>query len=407
MAGTAQLQPDRSFKESVVIKLQQLVEAEGCQLLLSLFNDSTLTALAGRKLLRSQSITVCYRASAAEVCLQGLPSCLTRKNDNDQSTQDSRRSERWTEHLTVIAVEAIEARRFVDLVLDKRSPRICLILERALASSESSLRTPELARLAEEISGRGIRSSLMDRRALEGCVKQARDLLAPITRSVNISTAPATTKAGRRKQRRASQNSMSSEALGVVLDQARAILECVAEVASDELRQSLEATDLLDPSSAMEVVDQLSDAAAMQQESSPLLDALIEEWLASVYAKEISRARVDGPDSVRLSGHELDQAAAVLTRLKLSDQLQPSQLLFAAHSGSFLYNLEIESSDEDYVIVFTAPVERICSRTWEGAEALLAQHSGYAEDKSECVEFSAHEARSFAELVLKGSHWLQ
>ena len=70
----------------------------------------------------------------------------------------------------------------------------------------------------------------------------------------------------------------------------------------------------------------------------------------------------------------------------------------------FLYNLQIPSSDDDYILIFAADCGRIASRTWdEKSEALLGKHEDYEEDKSGVVEFSGHEVRSFCELLLKGN----
>ena len=119
--------------------LNETVIAEGCTLILAAWNDALLKALAGKKLLASQSITVVYQAPVTEVYFQGLDTFLARSTENDQSyhAKDAIRSKDWSQ--AGVSVEAIEARRFVHLVLQKHNARMCCLLDRGLSAPQQLL----------------------------------------------------------------------------------------------------------------------------------------------------------------------------------------------------------------------------------------------------------------------------
>ncbi len=61
------------------------------------------------------------------------------------------------------------------------------------------------------------------------------------------------------------------------------------------------------------------------------------------------------------SGEGLVACAAVLLRVDVPASLvPPERVLFCCRTGSFMYNLAVEGSDEDYMAVFVVPPRDLC-----------------------------------------------
>ena len=93
------------------------------------------------------------------------------------------------------------------------------------------------------------------------------------------------------------------------------------------------------------------------------------------------------------------QLESLLDELQLD--LPRKSILFACRSGSALYDLAVETSDQDYFIVF-AHDTRDLFRLKEPRE-LYESHEAFSLDKSGAVEFSAMEAAFFVDVLLKGN----
>ncbi|PVD36348.1 hypothetical protein C0Q70_03327 [Pomacea canaliculata] len=78
-------------------------------------------------------------------------------------------------------------------------------------------------------------------------------------------------------------------------------------------------------------------------------------------------------------------------------KMKPEQILLVARAGSFMYGLSTPESDADYIIVYKEPTEYLLSACKRGAECMESR----GPDKK--VEYGAYEARSFCEMLLKGS----
>lgn len=74
------------------------------------------------------------------------------------------------------------------------------------------------------------------------------------------------------------------------------------------------------------------------------------------------------------------------------------KVVLATRAGSFLYNLHTESSDEDYILIFAEPTDKIIS------DSLNPQPSIYEKRSPELViEYGAYELHRLAEILFKGS----
>lgn len=99
-----------------------------------------------------------------------------------------------------------------------------------------------------------------------------------------------------------------------------------------------------------------------------------------------------------------DLPAGIVSKLAhIGIDLDPQSLLFVVRSGSFMYNLHTETSDEDYAVIFLRQSHMVY--TFQPPKNRIAKHvhKEFAADKSDDVEFSAVELEVFLTDLMKGN----
>lgn len=77
--------------------------------------------------------------------------------------------------------------------------------------------------------------------------------------------------------------------------------------------------------------------------------------------------------------------------------LKPEQIILIARAGSYMYGLNVASSDVDYIVIYAEYTERILSE----CKKIKDCYENRGPEKS--FEYAAYEARMFCEMLLKGS----
>ncbi|CAJ1445009.1 unnamed protein product [Effrenium voratum] len=80
-----------------------------------------------------------------------------------------------------------------------------------------------------------------------------------------------------------------------------------------------------------------------------------------------------------------------------------AELVFLAQSGSFMYDLQVETSDMDFTLVYQALPEALLSPSPPPEEFSRHVNQGFASDKRGVVEFAGRELGSFMALLAKGN----
>eukprot|EP00002_Diphylleia_rotans_P008699 TRINITY_DN18717_c0_g1_i1.p1 TRINITY_DN18717_c0_g1~~TRINITY_DN18717_c0_g1_i1.p1 ORF type:complete len:608 (-),score=128.73 TRINITY_DN18717_c0_g1_i1:137-1960(-) len=95
-----------------------------------------------------------------------------------------------------------------------------------------------------------------------------------------------------------------------------------------------------------------------------------------------------------------DYLCSLLERLKI--EIPPTHVLLLCRTGSYMYDLQVEQSDEDYYIIYTHPTERMISM--RPAKRSIEKHVDVESgDKSGIVEYSGYEACFYLENLMKGN----
>ena len=334
--------------------LNETVIAEGCTLILAAWNDELLTALAGKKLLASRSITVVYQAPVTEVYFQGLDTFLARSTENDQSyhAKDAIRSKDWSQ--AGVSIEAIEARRFVHLVLQKHNTRMCCLLDRGLSAPHQLFQSSpameqlisELARVPMTVSNcTGSTNDLQQLRtpaaaeaagcstpvvralvvgAMAGSIKQAADMIGLVLK-VAACAHTGRTKTDRKKQKRALEewdalqgDLVKKHELHQKATAAALIMRWMAEVLGSV--EPISTDLLLDPAAACAIVQQIMSMThqATTQLAGHLPHAgIVDQWLANLYNASLQATQATHSSQlVPAEQEELRRAAEVLAELR-------------------------------------------------------------------------------------------
>ncbi|XP_048760797.2 uncharacterized protein LOC125669961 [Ostrea edulis] len=111
---------------------------------------------------------------------------------------------------------------------------------------------------------------------------------------------------------------------------------------------------------------------------------------------------------IRLKGRHLtsprvlpDEHSSLTTQMQeiggQVTKLQPQQIILIAQAGSHMYGLSTPTSDVDFVVIYSEPCQNVLGRCKEIKDNFESR------GPSKLLEYGAHEARLFCEMLLKGS----
>jgi len=149
-----------------------------------------------------------------------------------------------------------------------------------------------------------------------------------------------------------------------------------------------------------------SAAGALPSAETSQTTQLIEAWAKDVRGSDFQAFAADCAVSASPSPDALAGPPALSeewARCLATVWPKGAELVFLAQTGSFMYDLQVASSDEDYGILFLARPEDLVGRT--PPQELFQCHgeSGFASDKHGVVEYKGRELGSFLVELAKGN----
>eukprot|EP00933_Yihiella_yeosuensis_P023075 TRINITY_DN18023_c0_g1_i3.p1 TRINITY_DN18023_c0_g1~~TRINITY_DN18023_c0_g1_i3.p1 ORF type:complete len:964 (+),score=197.20 TRINITY_DN18023_c0_g1_i3:47-2938(+) len=139
-----------------------------------------------------------------------------------------------------------------------------------------------------------------------------------------------------------------------------------------------------------------------QQNFSPILD----EWLQRLSASGYHAAAASAPTSRAWapSAQLVEDAEERNALAQVESMLPPgSETALLIQTGSFMYDLQVESSDRDFSLVFLTPPEALLDISPPCEEFSHHVNRGFGSDKHGDVEYAGRELGSFVGLLAKGN----